>query len=272
MVRPTTQTENTEKQRIEMASKGALRRSGVFEAEELIRMALERHGEKLCVAWSGGRCSTVVLHMALRIKPDIKVIFCDTGVEYPETYKFVERIEREWNLNLIRTKPEVTFWQCVERYGFPQIRKSAVKGSPGTPRCCYWLKERPMLRAFREHGLEAELLGLRAAESRARMWGIHDHGQFYFSKKFRMWRYHPIAFWTRRDLEDYIERNDIPISELYSKTDRSGCWPCTGYLGWQKQLARTNFKLYKFLVERMGEQRLLEHYFDTQVRPCEGRG
>lgn len=50
-----------------------------FSPQDVIKMAVQNHRDKVAVAWSGGRCSTVVLHMALRVNPDIKVMFVDTG-------------------------------------------------------------------------------------------------------------------------------------------------------------------------------------------------
>jgi len=92
-----------EESRIKYAFK-ALNGKGIptFEAEELIRKVVEEY-KRPCVSWSGGKCSTVVLHMALKIKPDILVIFNDTGVEFPETYAYVNKMAKEWNLNLLRT-------------------------------------------------------------------------------------------------------------------------------------------------------------------------
>jgi len=133
------------------------------------------------------------------------------------------------------------------------------------------LKEEPTKRAFKEHGIEAGLTGLRASESRVRMWNLHGRGQYYYTKTYQAWRYHPIAFWSEKEVKSYLEENQVPLNRLYEKHERSGCWCCTGFLGWQRSLARSHPKLYKFLMERMGEQRLLDHYYNTRVAPCDGR-
>ncbi|MBD3355071.1 phosphoadenosine phosphosulfate reductase family protein, partial [Candidatus Woesearchaeota archaeon] len=86
----------------------------MFDAEELTKQAIERYKENIAVACSFGKDSIVVLHMALKYKPDIKVMFNNTGVEFPETIKYKEMLVKKWNLNLIETKPIKTFWQCVE--------------------------------------------------------------------------------------------------------------------------------------------------------------
>lgn len=261
---------------IENAKRNAVKVAPIYEAEDLVKLAVEQHGDALAVAWSGGKCSTAVLHMARRLKDDIKVVFHDTTVEYPETYTFIRMLQREWNLNLIRTKPEMTFWQCVERYGFPHVRLpniEAERGKTGTPRCCYHLKEKPMMK-LREYGIEAVLTGLRAAEARIRMLRIGWSGQFYYAEKYKCWRYHPIVFWASSRLDSYIAEHRVPLSDLYTKKGvaRSGCWPCTGFRKWKTQLMYTNPKLYEFLIKRMDEQRLARHFYDSRIAPCSDRG
>jgi len=145
--------------------RGARKHSALYSAQALVDLAFQNH-DRVAVCWSGGRCSTTVLWMALQLKPDVMVFHTDHGVHFPETREF----------------------------------------------------------------------------------------------------------WSTRELLKFIQRNQIPTSMLYKKRDRSGCWPCTAFVGWQEQLARTNFKFYKFLVERMGSQRLLEHFLKTKVEACSDRG
>ena len=45
------------------------------------------------VAFSGGKDSTVLLHIARELYPDVEAVFCNTGLEYPEILKFVRTIE-----------------------------------------------------------------------------------------------------------------------------------------------------------------------------------
>jgi phosphoadenosine phosphosulfate reductase len=238
-----------------------------------VQKMINKFGDKIAVLWSGGRCSTVVLHMAIKIKPNIKVIFNDTRVEFPETYRFISSLEKEWNLNLIRTKPLKTFWECVEEYGFPMFRAAAGSSHGEGPKCCGFLKDKPTAIALREHNIHACFLGTRAAESRVRMFVFAKRGQCYFLKGKQRWNICPIAIWTTQDLWDYETRHNIPHCKAYDKgQSRLGCWPCTGFKGWQEGLANSHPKLYNFLKERMDEKRLMEYYYDTRLVPCQGRG
>lgn len=256
---------------IRKAMRGCARKTGVFSAKKLIHLAVERHDAKLALAWSGGRCSTAVLHLALGIDPDIKVIFGDTGVEYPETVQFVTAISREWNVNLIIAKPSTTFWKVCKKHGFPY--QSRV--GKGKPACCKWLKEYPLRSAMREHGIKAEITGMRAVEARNRMYWTEQAGQFYFVKKYglNVWRYNPIIFWSSTQLAKFESSHGLPINPIYEKYEliRSGCWPCTGYKDWERVMARTRPKFLLKMKELMG-QRVLDHFYQSHIAPCQERG
>jgi len=246
---------------------------------KIVQEAVERHGDRLVVSCSFGSCSVVVLHMALRVDPDIRVVFNNTGVEYPETYAYRDLLVKMWSINLLETQPVKTFWQCVQEYGFPLVRMAygglwrKHRKKNEKPECCIYLKELPMARVCRQHGIEASLTGLRCSESGVRMFVIAQRGQVYQTKKWGdLWRYHPIAFWTKQQVNDYLMEHGIPLNEIYSKgKDRSGCMPCTGFIGWQKQLARANPKMYR-IVQKMRGVPLIDDYLDWEdhlTRNCD---
>ena len=70
------------------------------------------------ISVSGGKDSTVLLHIARQIYPDIKTVFVDTGLEYPEIRQFVKTFE---NVEIVR--PKKTFKQVISEYGYPFITK-----------------------------------------------------------------------------------------------------------------------------------------------------
>ena len=243
-----------------------------FDAQDLVKQAIERHGDHIAVACSFGKDSMAVLHMALQVDPNIKVLFENTGVEFPETIAYKERMKKEWNLNLYETKPLKTFWECANEYGLPKCRKTGGKGS-NSPKCCQYLKEIPGMRLEKELGVNAVITGLQACESRSRslLAKRYDNGKApYMEKKFNdeivefcsqrwytkstnKWSYHPIMLWSIDDVWSYIKEQNIPINPVYKKWGgiypRCGCLPCTAYKSWEERLSISHPKLYRKLKQ-----------------------
>lgn len=80
---------------------------------------IEEYGEDgVYVSFSGGKDSTVLLHLVRRDFPDVKAVFIDTGLEYPEIRQFVRTFS---NVDILR--PKMNFRQVIENYGYPFISK-----------------------------------------------------------------------------------------------------------------------------------------------------
>lgn len=84
-----------------------------------IRAWVEEYGEDgVYVSFSGGKDSTVLLAIARHLYPNLKAVFVDTGLEYPEIRQFVKRFD-----NVDWLKPKLTFKQVIDKYGYPFISK-----------------------------------------------------------------------------------------------------------------------------------------------------
>lgn len=215
----------------------------------LIKKALA-HSKNPVVAFSGGKDSTVVLHLVRSVaRKDIRAVFCNTGVEYPETVRFCKSIS-----NLIELKPEKTFWQCVDEYGWPQVKaKAKTHGNL----CCMWLKERPAMSYYKENNIDLVFTGLTSAESRNRMMLMMRLGPYYFAKTQNMWKCHPISEWTAEQVWEYIRAHDLKYNPIYDRgAVRCGCGPCTAYISWKKRLARENPKLLRIILQKQGQAQL----------------
>ena len=79
------------------------------------------HGN-VVVSFSGGKDSTVLLHLVRSIFPDVKAVFSNTGLEYPEIQKHVMSIE---NVDIIR--PSMRFDEVISTYGYPLIGKEVAE-------------------------------------------------------------------------------------------------------------------------------------------------
>jgi len=262
-------TERQELADIRVAKRGAKEETGIFEPKQLIRKALNNH-ERVAVSWSGGRCSTVVVYLTIQENPDVVVFHTNHGVHFPKTERYVKSLANEWDLNLEIVKPERAFWDVVEEHGFPGRRVGR-----GKPRCCFWLKERPLRRFSKDKNIEAFITGMRVSEARNRMYHTAQAGQYYYVERdgLNAWKYNPIAFWTTRQVNEFCEENEIPLNPNYEKgNDRLGCWPCTAFKSWYHQLSSTNPKMLRALLEKMGDKKLLDHFKRARLEPCKGRG
>lgn len=78
----------------------------------------QKFNGQVYVSFSGGKDSTVLLHIARAIYPDIPAVFVDTGLEYPEIRQFVKTFD---NVTILR--PKMRFDEVVRKYGYPLISK-----------------------------------------------------------------------------------------------------------------------------------------------------
>ncbi len=205
------------------------------------------------VAWSGGKDSTLVLWLCLKLKPDILTVFNNTGVEYPETVKFVHSVKESWKVNLQETQPDRQYFDIMATGGYETGKREKLND------CCYWLKEKPWELKLRQLMADCEFTGITAVENRMRMFNARDYGACFFSKKSKRQRVHPILWWTENEVKQYHADMGIPLNPMYSKgCDRVGCMPCTAFKGWEKQLGRTNPKLYRLLKLRKDKQYVMD--------------
>lgn len=92
------------------------------------------------VSFSGGKDSTVLLTIAREMYPDIKAVFVDTGLEYPEIREFV----KTWD-NVDWLKPKMNFKQVIEKYGYPFISKEVSEAVWGARKYLTHLIDQGML-------------------------------------------------------------------------------------------------------------------------------
>lgn len=76
----------------------------------------------MCVSFSGGKDSTVLLHIARSIYPEIPAVFSNTGLEYPEIQRFVKTFD---HVDIVT--PAMNFFEVVSNYGYPLIGKEAAE-------------------------------------------------------------------------------------------------------------------------------------------------
>lgn len=78
--------------------------------------------EKVYISFSGGKDSTVLLHLVRTMYPNMEGVFSNTGLEYPEIVDFVKTKE---NITIVR--PKKSFKQVIEQNGYPVVSKKTSR-------------------------------------------------------------------------------------------------------------------------------------------------
>lgn len=103
----------------------------VKKAKLRIREWVNYYGIENCaVAFSGGKDSTVLLHIVRELYPDIEAVFCNTGLEYPEIQKFAKSFD-----NVTVLTPNLNFREVITKYGYPFISKEVAERVHNARRC-----------------------------------------------------------------------------------------------------------------------------------------
>jgi len=163
------------------------------------------------VAWSGGKDSTVMLHLVMEQRPDIPALCVQSELDYPDNIEIVERATKELSVNLILLHPEASPWEILKKHGGP-FGQVNVASSELDKKCFY----EPINRAVEQYGFDAVFLGLRAEESRARLMNRRVRGLSY-RQKVGMQVFTPLGDWTGRDVFAYLVTRNLPINQVYSK-------------------------------------------------------
>jgi len=231
----------------------------IIHSNQLIGLSLI-DAKKPVVSCSWGKASIVLSHMVLKKCDNVLIMFNNTGVEYPQTYKYRDMMLKEWDIkNYHENKPIKPFWECVKLYGFPKYRQMARQGKQRTPRCCYYCKEKPATDFIKKNKVDLNFVGLQASESMVRRLSFFGDGESFISKKYGCKIVRPLMIWKDADIWAYHKKFNIPINPVYKLMKRNGCMPCTGFKNWQNVMAKANYKMYSHVSEKMG-QPLIERW------------
>ena len=175
-------------------------------APERLAWASAEFGSGLVLSSSFGAQAAVMLHMATQARPDIPVIFVDTGYMFPETYEFAELLVNrlDLNLNVYRSRRSPAWQEAIDG-------KRWERGVEGIEAYNQENKVEPMNRALDELGATAWLAGLRRQQSSSR-----ENLSVLGLVKGRV-KIHPIIDWTDKSVHDYLKVNDLPYHPLWER-------------------------------------------------------
>lgn len=218
-------------------------------------------GGDVYVSFSGGKDSTVLLHLVRELYPEVPAVYVDTGLEYPEIKDFVKTID-----NVTWLRPEMNFKEVILKYGYPiiskeqsafiqeyrttkseKLKKIRLEGNKygrgkiskkwrfliDAPfligdKCCDIMKKNPAKKYEKETGLHP-YIGTMAEESAQRKSNWIKYGCNAFEKTRPTSQ--PLSFWTEQDILQYIRDYNIDYAkEVYGSIveDENGLLHTTG--------------------------------------------
>jgi len=187
--------------------------------EAVIRWAYESFPRVVIVA-SFQAESSVLIDMAVRIRPDVRVLTLDTGRLPQESYDMIDRVRDRYAIEVEVVSPEAG--ELAEMVGSNGV--NLFYRSPDLRRlCCEVRKSRPLARALRRY--DAWVTGVRRqqAATRAATPVVAPDPEHSGLTKIA-----PLAGWSKDQVWAYIREHDVPHHPLYERGYTSiGCEPCT---------------------------------------------
>lgn len=188
--------------------------------ETILRHALATWPRRMAVVTSFQAEGMVLLDMAWRIDPTVRVITLDTGRLPQETYDMIDRTRERYAVEVEVFFPDARAVEALVRGGGPNLFRDSVESRLA---CCHVRKVEPLRRALAD--LDAWVTGLRRDQSSTRA-GVRkvetdpEHGGIV--------KLNPLADWSWEEVRSYVRRHDVPLHPLYARGYASiGCAPCT---------------------------------------------
>lgn len=179
----------------------------------VLEAAVETLGDRLALVSSFGAESAVLLDIAAKVKPDLPILFLDTGMLFGQTLDYRKNLAERLGLTDVRdlrpayqdlatADPQAKLWQT------------------DTDACCHIRKVLPLDKALGE--FDGWITG------RKRFHGGDRLNLPVVEQSEGKLKFNPLANWGKADLDAYAAEHDLPSHPLVSQGFPSiGCWPCT---------------------------------------------
>ena len=169
------------------------------DTQAMVKWALEQGGTPI-VTTNFRPFEAVILHMVAQVKPDIPVVWMDSGYNTPATYQFADEVTRALNLNRIVFQPRRT-----------RAHREAIDGTvpalddPAHEAFTHEVKLEPFERALREMAPTVWFTALRASDTqhRASMQPVSINSD-------GLIKVAPLLHWSSKDLYEYLVAHDLP--------------------------------------------------------------
>lgn len=188
--------------------------------QQILQLAMD-HFDDLWLSFSGAD-DIVVLDMAWKINPDIRVFTLDTGRLHPETYRFLEQVRKHYGIQIEVLSPD---HQALEAY----VKEKGLFDfyENGHGECCGIRKIAPLRRKL--SGVDAWITGQRKDQSPTRTnVPVIEVDSAFSTPERELIKFNPLSNYTSEDVWNYIRMLEIPYNSLHERGFVSiGCEPCT---------------------------------------------
>lgn len=186
-------------------------------ASEILAWAIERYGDSFAIATSFQKEGMVILDLATRIAPQVRVFTLNTCRLPPETYGMIETVRKRYGIAIEIVLPEAAEVEKMVTIHGENLFYSDVESRY---LCCDVRKVRPLERKLST--LRAWATGVRRDQADTRA----------YTPKVDLSatpiKLNPLADWTAAQIDEYTRENRLPVHPLYAHGYASiGCAPCT---------------------------------------------
>lgn len=189
--------------------------------EELLRWAVETCGERAAIITSFQNTGCVMIDMAQRVAPRLRVVTVDTLRLPQETHELMDALEAKYGIAIERFRPDPhRLEQMIKNLGeflfFDSLEKQEY--------CCSVRKVEPNRRALAT--VDVWITGLRRDQSKSRFATpkaaeVTQDGR-------SIVKLCPLIDWTEQQVTDYVAQHEVPYNRLYDKGYTSiGCVICS---------------------------------------------
>jgi len=159
----------------------------------------------------------VLVDLVVQQKPDVPVLFLDTGYHFPETYAYRDEMAERFDLRLINLTARLSVNDQESRFGI--LYESAPD------RCCGIRKVEPLFEGLQP--FDVWFTALRREQSPTRA-SLEPIDRFKLPGGKELLKVSPLAMWSNAEVWGYLKRRNIPAMPLYDLGYTSiGCQPCT---------------------------------------------
>jgi len=172
-------------------------------AFERIKWADRKFGDDLVLSTSFGIQSAVMIHLATRVNPRIRVVFIDTGYLFNETYLYARELIQRFKLNVKKYHPLISVAEQESLEG-----KLWEQGEEKLKEYNFTRKVEPMNRALVDLKAKAWMAGLRRnqASTRKSLKAVE--------KQNNMYKIYPIIDLIDEDIDHYMLKHELPYHPL----------------------------------------------------------